>query len=79
MKRSVCICMVLLCCLFFNGFFAYAQGNEESIELVTYYPAPYGDYDVIYANFMDFNTSDYNEAGNATPPPEEVMSIVLCK
>jgi len=46
----------------------YSQDQDETIELTTYYPAPYGDYHALYTNYIDFNNTDYTESDTPNTP-----------
>jgi len=52
MKSYFLITVVLITAFCLNMNFAFAQ-EGESVELVTYYPAPYGDYDELTAYSLD--------------------------
>lgn len=58
MKRLNLIIVAIFCIIFYPGFLLYAQSGAEKVELVTYYPAPFGSYDSIsVANQLDASTA----------------------
>ena len=70
MNRVVFILVVVFSLMFTVNVFA--EENNETIELVTYYPAPYGEYYSLYTDYLDLNSSDYTESAPAiTPAPIE--------
>ena len=61
MKLFITLVVLLVC----SG---SVLAEDETVELTTYYPAPYGDYDDISTNVIDFNNIDYQTASPANTP-----------
>ena len=64
MNRYILVLVVVFCLMFSVSVFA----EDQTMDLTTYYPAPYGDYDELYTNYLDFNNTDYTESGTPNTP-----------